>query len=720
MRSAVLAPANTVKLSTVKRPLGARWDGAITTFGVYSAHATSIELCIFTQADSGFQEHRYHVPSQGDGFWHISLPDVGPGTRYGFRVLGPYAPREGHLFNPNKLLIDPYALTIVGEVDWNGPVFGYAEDHGIETGEPDRQDSAPFVPKSLVVDPLFDWGEDARPSVSWEDTIVYETHVKGLTALHPAVPPEQRGTYLGAVHPAVIQHLKALGVTAIELLPIHSLVDERSVAYRGLTNYWGYNSIGFFAPNSRYSSSSTPGDEIVEFKRMVKAFHEEGIEVLLDVVYNHSAEGNHVGPTLAFRGLDNVSYYRLSETDRRYCEDFTGTGNTLDIRQPIVMRLIMDSLRYWVEEMHVDGFRFDLAPALARDAHNPDPNASLFKAIFQDPILSGVKLIAEPWDLGPSGYMLGKFPRGWSEWNDKFRDAARAFWIRDPSALHDLAYRLTGSSDVFAELGKSPSASVNFVTAHDGFTLEDLVSYRQKHNLVNGEENKDGSNHNFSVNHGIEGPTDDAKVLASRDRHKRNLLATLFFAQGVPMLLGGDELGRTQLGNNNAYCLDSEVGWFDWSLDERDEAILRFVQRLAMLRAKLRAVRRRSFFCGKSVGPWHERDLVWYQHDGSEMTHAAWNAHELSSAALRFSADVKTDEMVSDEDWLVIMLNQSLHMTPFVMPNHPGLGPGKWRLELLTTESDTPNGVAVSPGESYGLDAESIALWSWQRNLDVS
>jgi isoamylase len=690
--------------------LGAHWNGESTTFSIFSAHASSIEVCLFGPSSDGDQQSSVQLVAQGNGYWQATVPDVGPGERYGFRVHGPYAPRDGYLFNPNKLLLDPYAQAIEGELNWEGPVFGHAEDHGIETGQLDSRDSAPFVQKSVVVDPSFDWEGDTAPRIFWRDSIIYEAHVKGLTKLHSDVPEELQGTYLGVAHPAVISHLKSLGVTAIELLPIHPCIDEAHIARRGLTNYWGYNSIGFFAPTARYAARKDPIASLVEFKRMVKSLHAAGIEVILDVVYNHTGEGNHTGPTVSFRGIDNRSYYRLSETDPRFCEDFTGTGNTLDVRHPIVVRLIMDSLRFWVEEMHVDGFRFDLAPALARDVHYPDPNASLFKAIFQDPVLSSVKLIAEPWDVGPGGYMLGKFPSGWSEWNGKFRDSSRAFWTGDTNVLRDLAYRLTGSSDLFAEHRRPPQSSINFVTAHDGFTLEDLVSYNHKHNFANGEDNRDGANLNFSTNHGVEGPTDEQRILDTRDRHKRNLLATLFFAQGVPMLLGGDEFGRTQRGNNNAYCFDDGVSWLNWKFDERGEKLLRFVERLAKIRAEYSALRRKTFFAGQPLGATKRRDLVWYQQDGSEMTHAAWNSHVLTSVALLFSNE-PSDEV--DEEWLLLMVNQSKHGTAFIMPGPPDDDFGTWRLEMLTTESVTPEGVRMNSGEAYNLDPESFALWIW-------
>jgi isoamylase len=697
--------------------LGAHLDPGGVTFSTYSEHASAIDLCLFGTTDDGEQRAGIPFSRADDGFWRVRATGVGAGERYGFRVHGPYSPRDGYRFNPSKLILDPYAFAITGELDWNGPVFGYSSDHGHDTSLPDSRDNVAFVPKSVVVDRSFDWGGDERPAIPWQDTVIYEAHVKGLTKLHSEVPPELRGTYLGVSHPAVIDHLRSIGVTSIELLPVHISVDEGHLVQRGLTNYWGYNSIGFFAPTPRYAVSQVPGSEVNEFKQMVKSLHAIGIEIILDVVYNHSGEGNHTGPTLCFRGLDNSLYYRLVEGDKRFYEDFTGTGNTLDIRHPAVIRLVMDSLRYWVEEMHVDGFRFDLAPALARDGNHPETTASLFKSIFQDPVLSSTKLIAEPWDLGPSGYMLGRFPRGWSEWNGKFRDATRSFWRGDTSALNDLAYRLTGSSDLFSSHGRPPQASVNFVTAHDGFTLEDLVSYNHKHNLANGEENHDGANLNYSFNHGVEGVTPDTAILAARDRHKRNLLAMLFVAQGVPMICAGDELGRSQAGNNNAYCHDSELSWINWRVGDRETALVDFVQRLARLRANRPALRRRAFFVGQVVGPSTRRDLVWYKPSGAEMTHAAWHSRMQAAVAFRCSNEIGRPSAGSDDleqtEWLFIMINQGKAIVRFAFPVAPNDGLGLWHLELSTTDWVSPAGVEVEPSGSFDLEAQSVTVWSW-------
>jgi isoamylase len=709
-------------VASLRRPatslrLGAHLDPGGVTFSTYSEHATAIDICLIGAFDDGEQRASFPLSRAEDGEWRVRVPGLGAGERYGYRVHGPYSPRDGHRFNPLKLLVDPYAFAITGELDWNGPVFGFASDHGHNTGLLENRDSVGFVPKSVVVDRSFDWGDDERPAIPWQDTVIYEAHAKGLTRLHSEVPPEMRGTYLGVGHPAVIEHLRSIGITSIELLPVHVSLDEGHLFHRGLTNYWGYNSIGFFAPTSRYAVSHVPGDEVNEFKQMVKSLHAAGIEVILDVVYNHTGEGNHNGPTLCFRGLDNSVYYRVVEGDKRYYEDFTGTGNTLDIRQPAVIRLVMDSLRYWVEEMHVDGFRFDLAPALARDGDHPETTASLFKSIYQDPVLSSTKLIAEPWDLGQGGYMLGRFPRGWSEWNGKFRDATRSFWLGDTSALNDLAYRLTGSSDLFSGHGRPPQASVNFVTAHDGFTLEDLVSYNHKHNLANGEENHDGANLNYSFNHGIEGVTTDRAILDARDRHKRNLLTMLFVAQGVPMICAGDELGRTQVGNNNAYCHDSELSWVNWEIGERETALVDFVQRLARLRSNRPALRRRAFFVGRVVGPSARRDLVWYQPSGAEMTHAAWHSRMQTAVAFRCSNEIGQLSSASDNlehtEWLFIMINQGKESVRFAFPVAPNDGPGLWRLELWTSDWETPVGVEVEPSGTFDLEAQSVAIWNW-------
>src|ERR1700758_4946252 len=549
-------------------PLGATYDGAGTNFGLFSEVAERVELCLF---DDDGTETRIDL-HEVDGFvWHGYLPGISPGTRYGYRVHGPYDPAEGKRCNPHKLLLDPYAKAIEGNVTWGQPVFSY------QFGHPDRRnnaDSAPFVPRSVVVNPYFDWTHDRPPRTPYHETVIYEAHVRGLTKEHPVVPEEQRGTYLGLAHPAVISHLRGLGVTAIELMPVHQFVTDSHLNDRGLHNYWGYNTIGFFAPHNVYSASGGRGQQVQEFKSMVRSMHEAGIEVILDVVYNHTAEGNHLGPTLSMRGIDNAAYYRLVDDDKRYYMDYTGTGNSLNVGHPHSLQLIMDSLRYWVTEMHVDGFRFDLASTLAREFYDVDRLATFFELVQQDPTVSQVKLIAEPWDVGPGGYQVGNFPPQWTEWNGKYRDAVRDFWRGEPATLDEFASRLTGSADLYEHTARRPVASINFVIAHDGFTLRDLVSYNEKHNDANGENNNDGESHNRSWNCGVEGPTDDAAIDDLRERQMKNLLATLFLAQGVPMLCHGDELGRTQKGNNNGYCQDSELTWIDWA--DADDGLLEF------------------------------------------------------------------------------------------------------------------------------------------------
>ncbi|MEX2598629.1 MAG: glycogen debranching protein GlgX, partial [Dehalococcoidia bacterium] len=553
-------------------PLGANYDGYGTNFSVFSEAAEQVDLCLF---DRRGKETSIPLPEVSGYCWHGYLPNIGPGQRYGFRVHGPWEPENGLRCNPAKLLIDPYAKAIDGQVDWDPAVFGYLPEN--PDGAANEQDSAPFMPKSIVINPYFDWGNDRHPRVPRHQTIIYETHVKGLTKLHPAIPKEFRGTYAGLAHPAIIKYLKELGITAVELMPVHQFIHDQHLVERGLRNYWGYNSIGYFAPHNEYCSNGHDGQQVQEFKQMVKNLHEAGIEVILDVVYNHTAEGNHLGPTLSFKGLDNSAYYRLTE-DRRYYQDYTGTGNSLNMRHPHVLQLIMDSLRYWVLEMHVDGFRFDLASTLARELHDVDRLSSFFDLIQQDPVVSQVKLIAEPWDVGEGGYQVGNFPPMWSEWNGQYRDTVRDYWRGESQTLPEFASRITGSSDLYENTGRRPYASINFVTAHDGFPLHDLVSYNEKHNEANGEESRDGESHNRSWNSGAEGPTNDKAVNILRARQQRNFLTTLFLSQGIPMMLGGDEIGRTQGGNNNAYCQDNEISWYDW--ENIDRGLLRFTKQL--------------------------------------------------------------------------------------------------------------------------------------------
>ena len=605
-------------------PLGATYDGSGTNFALFSEVAERVELCLF---DARGAETRIDLPEM-DGFvWHAFLPGIEPSQRYGYRVHGPYDPEQGLRCNPSKLLLDPYAKAIDGRIDWHPSLFAY------ELGRPDTvntDDSAAHMPKSVVINPFFDWGVDRPPGHAYANSVIYEAHVKGLTNRHPEIPRELRGMYAGIAHPAMIEHLTRLGVTALELMPVHHFVNDSTLIERGLTNYWGYNTIGYFAPDTRYSSASTQGTaggQPQEFKAMVRALHEADIEVILDVVYNHTAEGNHLGPTLCFRGIDNRAYYRLVDDEPQYYIDYTGTGNSLNVGHPHALQLIMDSLRYWVLEMHVDGFRFDLASALAREFYDVDRLSSFFELVQQDPVVSQVKLIAEPWDVGPGGYQVGNFPPQWTEWNGKYRDTVRDFWRGEPSTIGEFASRLTGSADLYEHAGRRPVASINFVTSHDGFTLLDLVSYDEKHNEANGENNKDGSDDNRSWNCGVEGPTDDPTVLELRARQRRNFLATLFLSQGVPMLAHGDELGRTQLGNNNAYCQDNEITWVDWGKVDVD--LLAFTRQVAELRRQHPVFRRRRFFGGRPVrrrGADALPDIAWFAPDGREMTEEDWEA----------------------------------------------------------------------------------------------
>jgi len=598
-------------------PLGASWDGTGVNFALFSANATRVELCLFD--DAGVETARVALPEYTNEIWHGYLPDVRPGQLYAYRVHGPYEPENGHRFNPNKLLLDPYAKQIVGELKWDEALFGYTVGHADADLSFDQRDSAPFMPRCKVIDPAFTWGDHHAPRTDWSRTIIYELHVRGYTMLHPAVPEGHRGTFAGLGHSEVIDYLRRLGVTAVELMPVHTFIDDQYLVEAGLRNYWGYNSIGFFAPDPRFMATGV----VSEFKELVARMHQAGLEVLLDVVYNHTAEGSELGPTLSMRGIDNASYYRLEDDRRHYVND-TGTGNTLNVNHSRVQQLVTDSLRYWATEMQVDGFRFDLATILGREPHGFDQSGSFLDSVRQDPVLSQVKLIAEPWDLGLGGYQTGGFPPGWAEWNDRFRDTARAFWRGDAGRLAELATRLTGSADLFDHRGRRPYASVNFVTAHDGFTLHDLVSYAHKHNEANGQDNRDGNGHNISTNHGHEGPTDDADILSAREQHMRNLLATLLLAQGTPMLLAGDETAHTQRGNNNAYCQDSEVTWIDWAAARpEDERRIDFVRRLCGLRQALPLLRRAHFL---SAAPDRDgvRDVVWLTADDREMGDAEW------------------------------------------------------------------------------------------------
>jgi isoamylase len=634
-------------------PLGAAYDGGGTNFALFSEVADRVELCLFD--DTG-NETRIDLPEREALVWHGYLPRVGPGQRYGYRVHGRYEPSEGLRCNPNKLLLDPYAKAIDGEIEWNEAMFSY------RFGEPDSfngDDSAPFTMRSVVINPFFDWSNDRPLKVPYHETVIYEAHVKGMTERHPDVPEDVQGTYSGLAHPKMIEHFKKLGVTAVELMPVHQFVHDGGLVERGLSNYWGYNTIGFFAPHNGYSSFNGPGDQVQEFKTMVKALHRAGIEVILDVVYNHTAEGNHLGPTLSFRGIDNPAYYRLVDDNKAFYYDTTGTGNSLNVRHHESLRLIMDSLRYWVTDMHVDGFRFDLASALAREFHEVDRLAAFFDLVNQDPIVSQVKLIAEPWDVGDGGYQVGGFPPLWTEWNGKYRDTVRDFWRGEQGTMGELASRFTGSSDLYEIDGRRPIASINFVTAHDGFTMNDLVSYNDKHNEANGEGNNDGESHNRSWNGGVEGPTDDGEINVLRERQKRNFLATLLLSQGVPMIAHGDELSRTQRGNNNVYCQDSDISWVDWADARHHDVLTRFTASLTRLRAEHPLFRRRRFFTGDPVGDHKLPDIAWLRVDGAPMTGGDWNAPNATTMTVFLNGDGIPErdalgEAITDDSFLVL------------------------------------------------------------------
>ncbi len=612
-------------------PLGATWDGEGVNFALYADNATSVELCLFSTTADEVESFKIKLVERTHHVWHAYFPDLRPGQLYGYRVHGTYDPQNGHRFNPSKLLIDPYAKAIAGTIDWSDALFGYEVGNPEEDLSYNETDSAAFIPKCVVVDQGFNWGNDRAPKIPYHQSIIYETHVKGFTQLHPEIPEEIRGTYAALAHPVTIKYLKTLGITAVELMPVHHFVADRHLKERGLTNYWGYNTIGFFAPDVRYASSGMLGEQVIEFKNMVKELHKANIEVILDVVYNHTAEGNHLGPTLSFKGIDNAAYYRLTE-DKRFYMDYTGTGNTLNANLPNVLRLMMDSLRYWIQEMHVDGFRFDLASTLARELHEVNRLSAFFDIIHQDPVISQVKLIAEPWDVGEGGYQVGKFPQDWAEWNGKYRDCIRDYWRGADSVLGEFAARFTGSPDLYESDYRRPTASINFITAHDGFTLEDLVSYNEKHNEANGEDNMDGESHNRSWNCGAEGPTDDPLILDLRKRQKRNLITTLFLSQGVPMLVAGDELGRTQRGNNNAYCQDNEISWLNW--DEADQEFIEFTRNIIKLRKDHPTFCRRRWFQGQPIKGVGLEDIAWFLPDGSEMSEEHWNNNFAKSLAI--------------------------------------------------------------------------------------
>jgi len=691
-------------------PLGATWDGNGTNFAIFSQQGTGVELCLFDENDPQTSVPLTEVTTH---VWHAYLPGIAPGQRYGYRVHGPYLPQEGQRFNPAKLLIDPYAKAIDGNINWGPEVFAYDVNSGREDLVPSHGDSSPHVPKSVVIDEAFDWVNDQAPRVPWHDTVIYETHVKGYTIVHPGVPEELRGTYAGLAHPAAIEHLLLLGVTAIELMPVHHFIHHSHLVAKGLRNYWGYDPIGYFAPHGEYSSAGTLGGQVPEFKAMVKTLHEAGLEVIIDVVYNHTGEGNHLGPTVGPRGADNAAYYRLDDRNPRLYKDFTGTGNSLNVRQPQVLKLIMDSLRYWATHMHVDGFRFDLASTLARELHDVDRLSAFFDIIHQDPVLSDMKLIAEPWDVGEGGYQVGNFPLLWSEWNGKFRDTMRDYWRGQEPGLSEFAFRFTGSSDLYQQDGRSPYASINFITAHDGFTLNDLVSYNEKHNEANGEDGRDGESHNRSWNSGAEGETDDPSVRALRERRKRNFLVTLALSQGVPMFLGGDEMGRTQGGNNNVYSQDNETAWIDWSLRDRSLTLLGFTRRLMDFRKSHPVFRRRKWFLGRPIYDSHVSDIGWFTRKGEEMSEADWKEASARSIGIFLNGDGIPDpgprgERITDDSFFLIF-NAHHEAVEHALP--PATWGAEWTPVIDTTEPLLVEGTIVHAAcEHISVEGDSVLI----------
>jgi glycogen operon protein len=700
-------------------PLGATWDGAGVNFALYSEHATKVELCLFDAADLREGCEMLALPEVTAHVWHGYIPDLQPGQLYGYRVHGPFDPAAGLRFNPHKLLVDPYARALAGQVNWDAPVFAYQMGADQADLTFDDRDDAWGVPRGVVIDDTFDWEDDRPPRTPFHESIIYETHVQGMTGTHPHIPHRIRGTYAGLASPPVIAHLRSLGVTAVELMPIHAFLDDKLLLDSGLRNYWGYNTLNFFAPEARYSSSGDAGGQVREFKEMVKSLHRSGIEVILDVVYNHTAEGNELGPTLSLKGIDNSAYYRLVPGQERYYMDYTGTGNTLNTRDPQVLKLIMDSLRYWVTEMHVDGFRFDLAAALARGLHEVDRLHAFFDTIHQDPTLASIKLIAEPWDVGEGGYQVGNFPVLWAEWNGKYRDCARKYWKGDEGQAAELAYRLTGSSDLYENDGRKPFSSVNFVVAHDGFTLADLVSYDEKHNEANGEDNRDGANDNNSWNCGVEGPTGDAAVIALRERQKRNFIAMVLVSQGTPMLCGGDELGRTQRGNNNAYCQDNETSWYNWDLDERASELLAFTRCMIELRRAHPSLRRRHFFRGRRIHGSDVKDITWLRADGAEMTEEEWGAGWTRVLGMRLAGDAiaEIDEWGNRivDDTLLILLNAYWERVAFTLPMG-NADNGHWQVLVDTTDgslcglAESAPSVTYDVGEAYPLGDRSLVV----------
>jgi isoamylase len=703
-------------------PLGATWQEQGVNFSIYSERATGVDLVLFEHEDDEHERVRVRMRQKTDQVWHVFLPDLQPGQLYGYRVEGPYKPHEGLRFNPTNLLIDPYAKAIAGNVMWGDELFGYRIGNPEEEDlVPDDRDDAHGVPKSVVINPAFDWDNDRPPRTPMSQTVIYETHVKGFSQLWEELPERLRGTYAGLGSTLAIEYFKMLGVTAVELLPVHQHVDDRHLVERGLNNYWGYNTIGFFAPHCEYSSSGMRGEQVQEFKAMVKSLHGAGIEVILDVVYNHTAEGNHLGPTLSFKGIDNVSYYRLVADNMRYYMDYTGTGNTLNAVHPRCLQLIMDSLRYWVLDMHVDGFRFDLAPALARELHSVSRLSSFFDVIHQDPVISQVKLIAEPWDVGEGGYQVGNFPVLWSEWNGKYRDTVRKFWKAEGS-VRKLAYRISGSSDLYQSSGKTPSASINFVTSHDGFTLRDLVSYNDKHNEANGEGGNDGDNHNNAWNCGVEGPTNDPEVNALRRRQMRNFFATLLLSQGVPMIASGDEYGRTQKGNNNAYCQDNEISWLEWKHTDEQRALLEFVSKLTAFRKAHPVFSRPNFFRGRQIRGANVKDIMWLNGDGLEMSNEEWDSGHTRCLGVMLSGNMGdvTDYYGNPirDDTFLLCFNAHHEPVEFVLPQTKNMS---WKLVLDTSCEEGFVRSAESPlGDRLALEPRSTTLFVLQKPPEVS
>jgi len=694
-------------------PLGSTWLGNGVNFALFSEAATSVDLCLFDNIEARQENVRIPVTEHTDQVWHVFLPDARPGQLYGFRVSGPYEPERGLRFNSSKLLLDPYAKAIAGEVNWADEMFGYVVGGKDEDLTQDFRDDAWGVPKSVVIDNAFDWQGDRKPGTPLHSSVIYEVHVKGFSKLWPEIPEELRGTYAGVGSAAAIDYLTKLGVTAVELLPVHAHIDDKVLIDRGLKNYWGYNTIGFFAPHAAYSSSGQMGEQVSEFKSMVRSLHSAGIEVILDVVYNHTAEGNQLGPTLCFRGIDNAAYYRLRPDDPRLYLDFTGTGNTFNLLHPRTLQLVMDSLRYWVLEMHADGFRFDLASTLARDHEGVNKLHAFFEIIHQDPVLSQVKLIAEPWDVGEGGYQVGNFPVLWAEWNGKYRDTMRGFWKGDEGRIGEMAYRLTGSPDLYQHSGRRPYASINFVTAHDGFTLTDLVSYNKKHNELNGDKNSDGDNNNQSWNCGVEGPTDDPEINKLRERQRRNFLTTLFVSQGVAMLNGGDEWGRSQNGNNNAYCQDNEISWFNWERDEKHYRSLEFTRKLIQLRKDHPVFRRPKFFQGRRIRGSEIRDVMWFNAGGSEMSEKEWTSPFVRCLGMLLSGDTIDvlnfeGEPIRDETFL-LLINAHYEPVPFVLPGQEHI---EWQLILDTTHADgfLTEGTKFASGDDLDLGGRATCL----------